>query len=134
MERVTGIGGVFCRSKDPDQPARWYEENLGITRAPGTYEESPWWQEAGSTVWGPMLADSAHFGEDGSMWAVAFRVTNLVAMVAQLQGAGIDVAVDPNSYPNGRFAAMADAEGNPIQLWEPQGHEAHRPAPRSSPP
>ncbi len=47
-----------------------------------------------------------------------FRVRNLDAMVAQLRDAGIEVTVDPETYPNGRFARLSDPEGNPIQLWE----------------
>jgi len=49
-----------------------------------------------------------------------FRVANLDAMIAQLRGAGISIEVDPESYPNGRFARLSDPEGNPIQLWQPQ--------------
>ena len=50
-----------------------------------------------------------------------FRVRNLDAMVAQLRRAGITVDVDPEKYPNGLFARLADPEGNPIQLWQPVG-------------
>jgi len=49
------------------------------------------------------------------------RVADLDAMVAQLRGAGIEVSVDPDEYPNGVFASLADPDGNPIQLWEPRG-------------
>jgi predicted enzyme related to lactoylglutathione lyase len=58
------------------------------------------------------------------MWMVNFRVRNLDAMVAQLRGSGIAVTVDPELYPNGRFARLHDPEGNPIELWEPQAPEA----------
>jgi glyoxylase I family protein len=37
--------------------------------------------------------------------------------VAQLRAAGIEVTVDPETYPNGRFARLNDPEGNPIELW-----------------
>lgn len=49
---------------------------------------------------------------------INFRVRDLDAMVAQLQATGIEVDVDPNEYPNGRFARLEDPEGNPIQLWQ----------------
>jgi predicted enzyme related to lactoylglutathione lyase len=52
---------------------------------------------------------------------VNFRVGDLAAMIAQLQSAGIVVELDPEPYPNGRFARLQDLEGNPIELWEPQG-------------
>ncbi len=54
------------------------------------------------------------------MWMINFRVRNLDAMIAQLRGAGITVDVDNENYPNGRFARLADPEGNPIELWEPK--------------
>lgn len=126
MERVTGIGGVFFRSRDPEALTRWYEENLGITQPPPNYDESPWWQEAGPTVWGPMGAESGHL-DKSTTWSINFRVSDLDAMVAQLREAGLEVSVDRETYPNGRFAETTDPEGNPIQLWEAQGHEAQRP-------
>ena len=46
---------------------------------------------------------------------------DLDAMVAQLRGKGIEVEVDPETYPNGRFASTKDPEGNPIQLWQEEG-------------
>ncbi len=48
-------------------------------------------------------------------------------MVEQLRGDGIHVEVDPETYPNGRFASLHDPEGNPIQLWQPVGTDLHSP-------
>ncbi|GJL94097.1 MAG: hypothetical protein DHS20C05_05020 [Hyphococcus sp.] len=56
---------------------------------------------------------------------INFRVRNLDAMTAQLRKNGIDVEVDEDVYPNGRFAKLFDPEGNPIQLWEPGGKDPH---------
>lgn len=119
MERVTGIGGVFFRSKDPGGLASWYEENLGITRVPLTYDEASWYQEAGPTVFAAFDAGSDHFGRPQQKWMVNFRVRDLDAMVAQLRTADILVEVDTEVYPNGRFARIHDPEGNPVELWEP---------------
>jgi predicted enzyme related to lactoylglutathione lyase len=55
---------------------------------------------------------------------INFRVRDLDAMVAQLRGAGIEVKIDAEPYPNGRFARLEDPEGNPIELWEPRGPDA----------
>ena len=52
---------------------------------------------------------------------INFRVRNLGAMVAQLRAAGIYVEIDEQHYPNGRFARLKDPEGNPVELWEPEG-------------
>jgi glyoxylase I family protein len=119
MERVTGIGGLFVRARDPDALARWYADHLGIDPTPATYEQQPWWQQQGPTVFSPFPADTDHFGRPEQAWKVNLRVRDLDAMAAQLRAAGIEVTPDPQTYPNGRFASTADLEGNPIELWEP---------------
>lgn len=132
MERVTGIGGVFFRARDPDRLAEWYEAHLGVDPAPSSYDVSSWWQQAGATVFAPMPADSLHFGRPTQSWSINFRVDDLDAMVGQLHGAGLPVEVDPEVYPNGRFATLHDPEGNPIQLWQPEGADVRGPAQPSS--
>jgi predicted enzyme related to lactoylglutathione lyase len=121
MEKVTGIGGMFFRSKDPASLRAWYERHLGITRTPTDYESPAWHQQAGTTVFEPFPADTKYFGRDDQVWMINFRVSNLDAMAKQLQAAGIVVTVDAEQYPNGRFARLHDPEGNPIELWEPGG-------------
>lgn len=118
-EKVTGIGGFFFRAQDPKALVEWYERHLGVTRTPDTYEKEPWRQEAGITVFAPFQASTKYFGDSTKQWMINFRVRDLDAMVAQLRRAGIDVTVDPETYPNGRFARLKDPEGNPIQLWQP---------------
>lgn len=121
MERVTGIGGFFFRAKDPKALAKWYADNLGIARTPGDYETKPWQQEAGTTEFAPFKHDTTYFGDMAKQWMINFRVRDLDKMAAQLRAAGAKVEIDPETYPNGRFATTADPEGNPIQLWEPGG-------------
>lgn len=117
-EKVAGFGGFFFKAEDPQTLALWYEEHLGVTRTPRTYEEQPWEQEGGTTIFGVFGANSTYFGSSEQQWMINFRVHDLDAMVAQLRAAEIDVEVDPNEYPNGRFARLQDPEGNPIQLWQ----------------
>jgi len=119
MERVQGIGGFFFRSQDPQNLAEWYRDQLGVDLIPTSYEQMPWCQEAGPTAFAPFAADTTYFGRPEQTWMINFRVANLAAMVQQLQASGSSVEVDPETYPNGRFARTADPEGNPIQLWEP---------------
>lgn len=125
MERVTGIGGVFFRGEDPAALAAWYATHLGVLPPPESYEQSSWWQQAGPTVFTAMSGDAEHF--KGRQWSINFRVSDLDAMVSQLEDAGIAVEVDADVYPNGRFAALLDPEGNPIQLWQPAGSDAAGP-------
>ena len=87
-----------------------------MSLTPTDYGQQPWTQEAGATVFEPFPKDTKYF--QGS-WMINLRVKNLDAMVTQLRAAGIQVEVDAEVYPNGRFAMVHDPEENPIQLWEP---------------
>lgn len=120
-ERVLGIGGLFFRSREPKKLAQWYQEHLGIDPVPAEYGQSVWQQAAGPTVFAPFPTGTDYFGSMQQAWMVNFRVRSLDAMVAQLRTANIEVKVDPEKYPNGRFARLHDPEGNPIELWEPAG-------------
>src|SRR5438094_5977899 len=120
MERVTGIGGVFFRARNPEVLGRWYAERLRVILTPKSYDEPCWQQAAGPTIFSPFPADTEYFGARDRQWMINFRVQDLDAMVSQLQATGAEVQVDPETYPNGRFARLHDPEGNPIELWEPQ--------------
>jgi glyoxylase I family protein len=121
MEKVTGIGGLFFRSRDPETLARWYRDYLGISPVPTNYNEPGWQQEAGPTAFAAFPEATHYFGDKSKSWMVNFRVRNLEAIVAQLRAAGIEVKIDPQIYPNGLFARLHDPEGNAIELWEPKG-------------
>jgi glyoxylase I family protein len=118
MEKVTGIGGFFFRRKDPEGLGRWYQQHLGITLTPTSYEDPVWQQEAGPTVFSPFPETTDYFEDSSKVWMINFRVRDLDKMAAQLRAAGIEVKIDPQTYPNGRFARLYDPEGNPIQLWQ----------------
>jgi glyoxylase I family protein len=120
-ERVLGIGGLFFRGRDPKTLAQWYQLHLGIDPVPTAYGQPVWQQAAGPTVFSPFAMDTDYFGSKQQAWMVNFRVRSLDAMVAQLRKSNIEVKVDPEKYPNGRFARLHDPEGNPIELWEPAG-------------
>jgi glyoxylase I family protein len=74
-------------------------------------------------VFAPFPQTTKYLGEQSQVWMVNFRVRDLDKMAAQLRSAGIEVKVDPEYYPNGRFARIHDPEGNPIELWEPAGQD-----------
>ena len=119
MEKVTGIGGFFFRAKDPKALALWYEQHLGVSKIPTTGEEQAWEQEAGTTAFAPFKESSNKFGNPEKVWMLNFRVRDMDKMAAQLQAAGIEVKVDPNT-DYGKFARLNDPEGNPIELWQPE--------------
>ena len=114
---MTGIGGVFFRSKDPEVLGRWYQEHFGIN----TVDAGPWQQQAGPTVFAPFPAETDYFGRPDQQAMMNFRVQNLEALVERLAAAG--VRVDPNreSVEYGHFAWVYDPEDNKIELWEPLG-------------
>ncbi len=126
MEKALGIGGLFFRARDPKAVRLWYQQNLGVAPTPQSYDGSPWQTEAGITVFEPFPETTKYFGDGGKAWMVNFRVGNLDAMAAQLRAAKIEVKIDPEHYPNGRFARLYDPEGNPIELWEPAGPNVKR--------
>ena len=99
MEKVTGIGGLFFRAHDPKALGLWYEQHLGVSLTPTSYEGSVWQQEAGPIVFAPFEETSGYFGDAHKVRMVNFRVRDLDKMAAQLRAAGIEVKIDPQSYP-----------------------------------
>jgi predicted enzyme related to lactoylglutathione lyase len=79
----------------------------------------PWHTEAGPTAFAPFPQTTKYFGSPTQMWMVNFRVRDVNKMAAQLRGKGIEVDIDPETYPNGRFAHLHDPDGNRIELWQP---------------
>jgi predicted enzyme related to lactoylglutathione lyase len=122
MEKVTGIGGVFFKTKDPERMAAWYQANLGIDSQQGyadfTWREKDNPEQVGRTVWAMFPPDTAHFGQSPSPWMVNYRVANLDRMLEQLRKAGVTIE-KVEDYDYGRFAWLMDPEGNRIELWEP---------------
>lgn len=117
---MLGIGGLFFRARDPEGLARWYREHLGIAMVPANYDDPVWQQQAGPTAFAPFEESTNYFGTRERQWMVNFLVRSVDAMAAQLRAAGIGVQIDPQRYPNGRFARLEDPEGNPVELWEPR--------------
>jgi predicted enzyme related to lactoylglutathione lyase len=113
---VTGIGGLFFRSSDPDARAAWYKEHLGIDAG----QASVWQQEAGMTVFAPFPADSDYFAADQA-FMLNLRVTELDALAASLEAAGIQVERKDEwtGTEYGSFARIHDPEGLAIELWQP---------------
>lgn len=113
---VTGIGGLFFRSTDPVARATWYSEHLGIQAG----QSGVWEQQAGPTVFAPFPSDSDYFAAE-QPFMLNLRVTELDAMVARLEAAGIAVERRPEwtATDFGSFARIQDPEGLPIELWEP---------------
>lgn len=114
---VTGIGGLFFRSRDPAARAAWYREHLGINAG----GDKIWEQQAGMTVFAPFKADSDYFPKD-QPFMLNLRVKDLDALATKLEAAGIAVERRPEwEVDYGRFMRITDPEGLPIELWEEAG-------------
>lgn len=125
-ERVTGIGGVFIKARDPRALGAWYREKLGLPLKEGAAFVPFLWRERedaermGTTVWSLFRSDSEHFAPSGAGCMVNYRVRDLDRLLAQLRALG--VKVDPKVVEdfNGKFAWVLDPEGNKVELWEPE--------------
>ena len=122
VEKVTGIGGVFFKAKDPKQMLAWYRKNLGIP-AKGSYTDFLWREKdhpevMGHTAWRIFPTNTTYFGESSSSLMINYRVANLDRMLAQLRSGGVKVE-KVEDYDYGRWAWITDPEGNRIELWEP---------------
>ena len=120
MERVTGIGGVFFKARDPKALTAWYAKHLGLAPGEGgavilrAKDDAP---EA-HTVWSAFPSDTTYFAPSQAPFMVNFRVRDLEAMLAQLAAAGFP-ALGHEDSEFGRFAWVMDPEGNKVELWQP---------------
>jgi predicted enzyme related to lactoylglutathione lyase len=125
MKKVTGIGGVFFKSKDPQKIKEWYNKHLGIptTQWGASFE----WMQAddntkkGSTAWNPFAQDTKYFAPSEKDFMINYRVENLEALVEELKRAGVTIVDAIETVDYGKFVDIMDPEGNKIQLWEPIG-------------
>lgn len=119
--KVLGIGGLFIRSADPAKLAAWYRDHLGIAATcsgePTPDGEWVWMQQAGPTVFAAFKADSDYFEAERQVM-LNLRVSGLDALVARLADAGIPHTHREDMDGVGKFARIADCDGNPVELWE----------------
>jgi predicted enzyme related to lactoylglutathione lyase len=127
MKRVTGIGGVFFKAKDPKALQAWYERHLGLPSTPDGYivfgsEQTP---EPGYTVWSAFEEGTTYYAPSTKPFMINYRVENLDALLAVLKEEGVEIVGEPEAYEYGKFGWIMDPEGNKIELWEPY-NEAFR--------
>lgn len=123
MKKVTGIGGIFFKAKDPKMVTEWYQQHLGLDTNPygATFE---WYESAESsqkaqTQWTPFAEGTKYFEPSGKEFMINYRVADLESLVATLKASGITVLDEIATYDYGKFVHLLDPEGNKIELWEP---------------
>ena len=124
MKRVTGIGGIFFKAKEPSNLREWYRRHLGIeVEAWGGAAFQPASAEsrggAGTTMWSIVDGSSDYFGPGASPFMINYRVEDLQAVLAALrdEGCNVDAKVDESEF--GKFGWVTDPEDNRIELWQP---------------
>jgi predicted enzyme related to lactoylglutathione lyase len=126
-KKVTGIGGIFFKCKDPKKVREWYQQHLGFkTNQYGAVFE--WHQGAdstkkGFTQWSPFNEKTKYFEPSTKDFMINYRVENLTALVADLKKEGVTVLDSIETYDYGKFVHILDVEGNKIELWEPNDIE-----------
>lgn len=123
MKRVTGIGGVFFKCKDPAATRSWYKKHLGFdTDQYGTCFE---WggKKSGFTQWSPFDSETTYFGDSEQTHMINYRVENLQWLIDTLRTEGIEIIGEISTYDYGKFAHIKDIDGNKIELWEPVDSE-----------
>lgn len=123
MKKVTGIGGIFFKCKDPNKMKEWYQTHLGLhTNEYGASFE--WYQDAertrkGSTQWSPFSEKTTYFEPSEKDFMINYRVENLEELIEQLKKEGVTIVDKMETYDYGKFVHIIDPEGNKIELWEP---------------
>ncbi len=124
MERVTGIGGIFFKSRDPRALAEFYRDKLGVEPkfehgAVFRWGEAGGPEPQGSTVWSVFSGESNYFAPSAAPFMINYRVRDLDAMLAQLRAAGVEVDPKVEDSEFGRFGWCMDPDGNRVELWQP---------------
>lgn len=124
MAKVTGIGGVFFKSKaDHRELAAWYVRHLGLPLQPWGGAMLQWSADqkpdGGLTVWHVAEKDTRWFSPSESSFMINYRVDDLEGLLTQLRRDGVTILKGPDSDENGRFAWILDPDGNKVELWEP---------------
>ena len=123
MKKVTGIGGIFFKCKDPKKMKDWYKNQLGLDT--NDWGASFEWVEAadstkkGSTQWSPFADTTKYFEPSTKDFMINYRVADLEALVEELKREGVTIVDKIETYDYGKFIHIIDIEGNKVELWEP---------------
>lgn len=123
MKKVTGIGGVFFKCKDPEKIKEWYSKNLGFNtdQYGSAFEfrtsETP--DKKAYLQWSPFKDDTTYFSPSEKEFMINYRVNDIEKLVEEFKENGVEVCDGIETYEYGKFVHIMDPEGNKIELWEP---------------
>jgi predicted enzyme related to lactoylglutathione lyase len=121
--KVTGIGGIFFFSENPEKTKEWYSKNLGleINQWGSSFEfrnaNRP--DEINYLQWNPFKKGSEYFAPSKKEFMINYRVQNIEELINKLKENGVIILDNIETYDYGKFVHIMDAEGNKIELWEP---------------
>lgn len=121
--RVTGFGGIFFKTDDPESTKNWYYKNLRLV--PNEYGSLFEYREGSNpdkkayNQWGPFKSDTTYFEPSKKDFMINFRVANIEALIEELRANGVEIAMEIETYEYGKFAHIIDPDGLKIELWEP---------------
>ncbi|HKL36686.1 MAG TPA: VOC family protein [Salegentibacter sp.] len=120
-KRVTGIGGVFFKTKDPNTVKEWYSKHLGLNT--DQWGCTFWWMDENgnkcSTQWSPFKEETEYFKPSDKDFMMNYRVEDLEELLKTLKEEGVEVMDEIQKVEEGKFGWIMDLEGNKIELWEP---------------
>ncbi|WP_139920932.1 VOC family protein [Hymenobacter sp. DG01] len=121
--KVTGIGGIFFVSDNPQATREWYANHLGLETndwgASFTSRSADNPDEVTSLQWSPFPKGSDYFAPSAKEFMINYRVQNIEGLVSQLAASGVTILDSITSYDYGKFVHILDADGNKLELWEP---------------
>lgn len=121
--KVTGIGGIFFRSKNPKEIKEWYGKNLGLAindfGSPFEYRNANRPDEINYLNWSPFEEKTDYFEPSEKEFMINYRVQNIEGLVNKLRENGVTIVDSIEAYEYGKFVHIMDPEGNKIELWEP---------------
>ena len=121
--KVTGIGGIFFRSKNPKETREWYGKNLGLAindfGSPFEFRNANRPEEINYLNWNPFDEETDYFAPSEKEFMINYRVQNIEGLVKKLKENGVTIVDTIEEFEYGKFVHIMDLEGNKIELWEP---------------
>ena len=123
IPKVTGIGGIFFKAKNPGEVKEWYSENLGLSvdefGSPFEFRNARRPEEINYLNWDAFEDTTSYFDPSEKEFMINYRVQNIEGLVEKLKKNGVTIVDEITTYEYGKFVHIMDPEGNKIELWEP---------------
>ncbi len=121
--KVTGIGGIFFVSTNPQEIREWYGTNLGLAiddyGSPFEFRNANRPEEINYLRWSPFEVGTDYFKPSEKEFMINYRVQNIEGLLFKLKENGVTIVDDIEEFEYGKFVHIMDPEGNKIELWEP---------------